>query len=146
MCKVNAPPGYAARRRELRRAPVLARLPDARADVRVVPLELRALVLDRRPFERDEVPEDLRCRDELPDADLRPASERRLDVPDADRRLEPLVDRAVRVELRPRAERLVERAVRPSELFFRLSGICFLSSAVSRLTSLLKLLFCPRAV
>jgi hypothetical protein len=100
----------------------------------------------RRPRERDELLREVRLRDELPELRVRRPDAPRLDVPEAERRLEPLLDLDVRVELRPRVERLVERAVRPSERLLRLSSISFLSSAVSRLTSLLKLLFCPRAV
>jgi hypothetical protein len=133
---------YAARRLVLSRALEFPRRPDAR----LPRFELVPVAEVRRPRERDELLREVRLRDELPELRVRRPDAPRLDVPEAERRLEPLLDLDVRVELRPRVERLVERAVRPSERLLRLSSISFLSSAVSRLTSLLKLLFCPRAV
>lgn len=112
-------------------------------EVRRVP---RALVFDFRPVDLVERPCPLLLRFEVRLLRPRALADRRLEVPDAERRRDPLLERVVRVEARPRVERRVEPAVRPSERFFRSSCISFLSSAVSRLTSLLKLLCCPRAV
>jgi hypothetical protein len=133
------PEFYAALRRELSRT-----LPERFRPEPELRLDPRALVFALRVVERDDRFSDLSLRPEL--LLLRPPAERRLEVPDAERRRDPLLERVVRVEPVPRVEPRLERPVRPWERSFRSSCICFLSSAVSRLTSLLKLLCCPRAV
>lgn len=130
---------YAALRLELSRTP-LERL-RVELEVRLP----RALVFPFLAVEREERSSDLLLRPVPRVFLLRPLAERRLEAADAERRRDPLVERVVRADVRPLVEPLVERAVRPSERSFRSACISFLSSAVSRLTSLLKLVFCPRA-
>ena len=72
-------------------------------------------MFDLRPPEREALPLDLPPRAELPAFLVRPLAERRVELPDAERRRDPRPERAVRVEARPRVERRVELAVRPSE-------------------------------